>query len=89
MPLPKKLTNAQVYDLVSKFFDGYSVKTLSAHYSVSRQTITRILERKTYKDCPHLNILVSAIGLISYLEQVDTQMAANRRTGRGNRKELT
>ena len=88
MPQARSFTCSEVSDIAHKFFGGFSVNVLAEHYKTSRVTITRMLERATYKDCPVINTMVDALGLPSYLEKVDQQMASNRRTGRGNRKAI-
>ena len=89
MPLPKKLTCDQVFKVASEFFSGVSVKQIAIHFEVSRLTVTRIIDRKTYKDCIKLNNMVTALGKATYLERVDQQMESNKRIGRGNKKEVS
>ena len=89
MPLPKKLDCAQVLKIVSEFFSGVSVKELASHFKVSRVTITRLIDRKTYKDFAALNAMVNAIGTADYLKKIDDQMFANKHRGRGNTRNVS
>ena len=89
MPLPKKLDCNDVFRIISEFFSGVSVKELASHFKVSRLTITRMVERATYKDCTSVNVMVNSIGKAEYLSRVDEQMNRNKRRGRGNKQEVT
>ena len=89
MPVPKKLDCKQVLKIAFEFFEGVSVKELASHFKVSRLTITRLIERTTYKDCTHLNTMVGAIGKAAYAKKVDDQMEANRHRGRGNTRSVS
>lgn len=89
MPLPKKLDCEDTLKIVSQFFSGISVKELANHYQVSRVVISRIIGRTSYKDCTLLNVMVNALGLSEYFLKVDTQMEANKRIGRGNKRSIT
>ena len=81
MPFPKKLTCEDASKIVAAFFSGIFVQELSQTYRVSRATITRLIERKTYKKCAKLNIMVNALGTLDYFDKIEAQMSANKRNG--------
>lgn len=89
MPVARELDCSQVSKVVLEFFAGVSVKELARHFKVTRLTITRLIERRTYKDCKNLNTMVDAIGLAVYIDKVEQQMNANKRKGRGNKREVS
>ena len=83
MAFPQKLSCDNVVEIAKGFFTGTTVKALASTFMVSRITITRILDRSTYKDCETLNIMVKALGTLAYAEKVDIQMDANKRKATG------
>jgi hypothetical protein len=82
--LDRKLGCKEVKQIIRQFFKGVPVLTISKEMGISRQVITNILHRATYKDC--YNPLDDFPNMDVYLDAVSEIMQQNRRRAKGRRK---